>query len=227
MAILGNTNFGRSRRSRRPRRRRPVVASINAPATARPPKAPTVAPIAATPPAPKPAEFAPDSQYLADAAQRAFERQQKITQLNTESRIDTTDFNEALRRMTESRAGVEQQTRQTANKQGLFYSGQLGKRLGDVATDFTRRQSDAQLQYDRREAARRAAIAAIEAGAPLEEAAAMAAAADRQLARDQEAADARALAQESAPAPTPVTTGSASQPTTTRRRRRRPRRPRR
>lgn len=162
------------------------------------------APAPAAPTAPS--VFAPDAQYLAEAGQRLQDRQAKTNELNANTQTDSQDTAEAIRRLLQSRGEVETSTKQTANKQGLFYSGQLGKRLGDVAADFTRRQSDAQLALDRREAAREAARRAIESGAPLSEAAALAQAADRQIARDQTAADANALVRNPSPAAAPKAT---------------------
>lgn len=145
-----------------------------------------------------------DATYLADAALRAFKRRQELGQLALEDSHDSTDHQEAIRRLAEQRAPALQNTKQTANKQGLFYSGQLGKRLGEVERDFTRQEGDQGRDYDRRRAAREAARRAIESGAPLEEAAAAAAAADRQIERDAERADENALAENAAPTAAPA-----------------------
>lgn len=142
-----------------------------------------------------------DATYFSEAALRAFQRRQRKQELDTEGSYDRTDLGESIRRLAEQRGETLQGTKETAAGQGLFYSGQLGKRLGQVETDFTRRQGDMQRDFDRREAGREAARAAIDSGAPLEEAAAAAAATDRQIQRDTEAADAGTLARNPAPKP--------------------------
>lgn len=138
-------------------------------------------------------EFTPDAEYLAAAAQRQFERSQAIEALTTQGTNDKTDTAEAIRRMLAKAPEERQGIKQGANRAGLFYSGQLGKSLDTYEADLTQRQGDVQLDYDRREAARAAARSAIEQGMPLEEAAALAESATRQVGRDTDAASANAL----------------------------------
>lgn len=154
--------------------------------------------------------FTPDAQYLADAALRAFNRRQKLSELDTQSSQGRQDLQTMIRRLGEQRVKAVQSTRQGANKQGLFYSGQLGKQLGDVNKSYAQQQGDARQQFNRDEAARQAARTAIEAGAPLEEASAAAAATDRQIQRDQDAASANGLVPNQ-----PASTGAASRPAAT------------
>lgn len=164
-----------------------VVTPYKAPAA---PKAPAPR----KPPAPPTPHLVDDSTAAAARAQLRFKVSQGLAGSTQESAYDKIDFQEALRRMTEQRPKDEQSTREQANRQGLFYSGQLGKRLDDLATDYARRQGDQQQSYDRREAARVAARRAIESGASIDDAAITAELADRQVAADSSAADAGALA---------------------------------
>jgi hypothetical protein len=169
-----------------------------------PPPAPAPgAPQGGADPAPA-APFTGDASYWADQALRNFQRKQQVDQLTQQSAYDKTDFQEALRRRVAQHPKDIQSTQEGANRQGLFYSGQMGKRLGDLETQYTRENSDAQQAYDRREAARSAARTAIEQGAPLEEAAALAAAADRATTSASSAADAGMLVPNQPPAPAPA-----------------------
>jgi hypothetical protein len=147
------------------------------------------------PQAPNPAnQFAPDAQYLAEAAQRQFDRIQAMNALTSQAGSDQNDTSEAIRRLLAGAPEQRQTIKQNANRQGLFYSGQLGKQLNSYEADLTQRQGDIQLDFDARERARAAARAALEQGAPLEEAAGLAEAAARQVQRDTDAAAVNALA---------------------------------
>ena len=152
------------------------------------------------PQAPGAGGFTPDAEYLAAAAQRAFERKTALENLTSQGDTDKTDTQEAIRRLLaaapEQRPGI----RQGANREGLFYSGQLGKRSDAFEADLTQRQGDINLDFQRRENARIAARQAIESGMPLEEAAALAESATRQVERDTTAANAGALTPTPGPA---------------------------
>jgi hypothetical protein len=150
-------------------------------------------------PKPKPSPYQLDSQYFADIAQQRFKAQQQTNQLGQDSAYDRTDFQEALRRLGQQQGRDVQTTRENAAREGLFYSGQLGKREGDVNTDYARRTGDARLAFDRREAGRMAARRALQAGASIDEAAARAAAVERQLDRDATSATAGTLARNPKP----------------------------
>lgn len=150
---------------------------------------------------PADAKTALDAQGLQEQAQLHFQTGQQLADLAQQGAYDQTDVAEALRRMQTQQTDTEQQTRESANRAGLFYSGQLGKQMGDVQTQFGRQRFDQQTAYDRRQAARVASRQAILQGATLEEAAIAAEAADRQIQRDTEAADAGSLVREPGPAP--------------------------
>jgi hypothetical protein len=150
------------------------------------------------------AQFTPDAEYLAAAAQRQFDRTQALQALTTQATDDKGNTSEAIRRLLQGAPEQRQGIRQNANKAGLFYSGQLGKQMTEYEGNLTRAQGDIQLDYDNREKARAAARAAIEQGMPLEEAAALAESTTRQVDRDQNAANANALV----PTPIPAAPGA-------------------
>lgn len=170
-----------------------------------------------------PAQIVPDAQYLAEAAQRAFLRTQEMTRLNQETADDKTNTQTAINRLIEQMSGDLTKINEGANKEGLFYSGQLSKRRGEYEQGVQRQRSDLETGLQQRENARVNARTAIEQGAPLDEAIALAAAGERQVSRDTAAADAGALVANPAPAPrpAPVTVATVRPP---RPRRRRPRR---
>lgn len=167
---------------------------------------------AAQPPAPAPAApaqpvFQPDSGYTAAMGQASFDANQRLAQLQQQEDNGATDLQTSLARIRAQQPKDEQSTKEGAANQGLFYSGILGQRLGDLNTQYSQKISDAQLAGDRSQAALEAAKEAIRQGLPLTEAAQRAAAVDRQITRDQGAAAAGSLAPEpSAPAPAATTT---------------------
>lgn len=138
-------------------------------------------------------ELADDAQAAAARAQALFERSQRISALQQQGSDDATDLAEAVRRMREQQPKDEQSAKESRNRQGLFFSGILGKQLGDIATQYTRRQADEQTAFDRRQAARAAALSALEQGAPIDDFAITAALADRATARDQQLAGSGSL----------------------------------
>lgn len=176
----------------------PALRAAVAPPRPTAPAAPAAPAAGATPPA-APAQIIPDAQYLAGLAQKQFERTTAINALNSQTDDDKTTTAEAIRRLLQRVPDERRQISEGANRQGLFYSGQLGKRLGDYQAEVTRQEGDFTGDLGRREAAREAARKAIEAGAPLEQAAMLAAAADRQIGRDEDAAAAGTLVADVAP----------------------------
>jgi hypothetical protein len=151
-----------------------------------------------------PATYTPDAQYYAEQAQRLFQRNQQLASFDTAHTRDTTQLNEALRQMREQQPLDQGKAKVGASKAGLFYSTALGNQLGSIAKTYAQRQSQAQTQYAQAEQARAAARAALQQGYTLDDAAARAAAIDRQIGRDTSAADAGALVAETSNAPTTV-----------------------
>lgn len=140
-----------------------------------------------------PAQIIPDAQYLAEAAQAAFQRQTQIDAFNQQSQQDRGNRDEAIRRIIEKMTPDLQSINEGANRQGLFYSGQLTKRRDDYNKAVERQKGDLNTGFQQREDARTAAIKALNQGAPLEDAVALAASAGRQVTSDTAAADANAL----------------------------------
>jgi hypothetical protein len=174
-----------------------VDRPVSAPAA---PVAAAAAPVGAgAAPAGGSAQIVPDAQYLAEAAQRAFDRTTNIDRYTKEGTDDRADSAEAIRRLVTDAVQGRQTIKEGANKEGLYYSGQLSKRVGDYDTAVTRATGDISTQLQHREDARTAAIHALQQGAPLEDATALAAAGGRQTARDAIAADANALVPNAGP----------------------------
>ena len=165
---------------RRPVRRAP---GMRAPAA---PRAPGVgAPgTPEVPVGPPPAPDPQDALYWTQRARLDFQRGQQRNQLTQQQAYSEADFAEALRRRNEQRGETIQGVRQGANREGLFYSGTLGQRQGDVNTRFDRADFDARTAQERATAARKAAIEALDQGYDIDEAALAAEAVDRQVQRD-------------------------------------------
>jgi hypothetical protein len=153
---------------------------------------------------PTPAPFTPDAQYLASAAQAAFQRHQQIEQLNQEGANDKTNLTTAINRLLGDVPKARQGINEGANKEGLFYSGQLTKRLNDYEQQVQRAQDDLNTGFGQRDQARQAAITALQQGAPLDNQQLLAEAAGRQIGTDTTAADAGALAPPASSAPAPA-----------------------
>lgn len=200
------------------------VRAAQAPRAPAVPHAPGVPAARPAPQAPgvarKPGVFIPDAQYLAGAAQRQFERNTHINELTAEGDAQRSMMQESVRRLMEVVPEQRQGIKEGANRQGLFYSGQLGKSLGDLETQVARQRGDIQREYDTGSRAREAARTAILRGAPLEEAAAKAEAVQRQIERDQGAASRNALV----PTPKPKAAAPKAKPKPAKPKRRRPRR---
>jgi hypothetical protein len=170
---------------------------------------PPPASVAAPPPAPAaPSPFGGDSSYFASLAQDTFDRQNKLNDLTTQEGYDKTDLAEALRRRAEQHPKDVQSTNESYNRSGLLFSGKRGEAQSDLETQYTRQNTDDQTAFDRRQAARAAARAAIEQGQPIAQAALYAQSVDRQVGTAQAAADTGALAPPP-PAPQQATTSTA------------------
>lgn len=147
----------------------------------------------------KPAQFVPDATYLAQAAQQQFQRTSALNRISEESQTGRQSRDEAVRRVLEGLPQALQQTNQEYNKAGLFYSGQLGKARGEIETAIGRQRADIQNAFAAEERARQVERAAIQQGEPLETAALRAAAVERALTRDAEAASQNQLARNPRP----------------------------
>jgi hypothetical protein len=89
-----------------------------------------------------------DAQYFNDVA--------KLDQYYSSQKSNLTASGEELARnltknnslLAEQQPKDELTSKQNANKSGLFYSGALGKNLGDIATSYARRRSDLQTEFE-------------------------------------------------------------------------------
>lgn len=146
-----------------------------------------------------PAQFSPDSQYFQWDAAALAKKQTDLAENDQQGVTNQTTYQTALRKLKEQQPVDESAASSGANRSGLFYSSNLGNKLGDIAKSYVERRGQTQASFDQSERARAAARAAIEAGYGVDQAAQYAASLDRQLGRDQSAADAGALVAEGAP----------------------------
>lgn len=83
-----------------------------------------------------------DSSYFSAIAQNIAKRTGGLAGLQeSDSRLKA-DNATALQRLARNYAGQRQNLTEGANKSGLFYSGILGKRLGDAETNYTDQRGD-------------------------------------------------------------------------------------
>jgi hypothetical protein len=141
----------------------------------------------------------PDSQYFQWDAGALAKKQADLAGNENEGVSNRATLQSAFARLKAQQPIDQSNASSAANRQGLFYSSNLGNRLGDIAKSYVQQQGQAQTSYDQSERARLAARAAIEAGYGVDQAAQMAAAADRQINRDTTAADAGALVAQGTP----------------------------
>lgn len=125
-----------------------------------------------------------DAAYYNAVAKLQFQANQQLAGLDQQDAYATADLRNALDRLHAQQPIAQQNTENTANAQGLFYSGQLGSRLGQLNAQYAQQEGDMDQNAQRAQAARAAARNAIQQGLPLSTAAALAAAVDRQSARD-------------------------------------------
>jgi hypothetical protein len=99
-----------------------------------------------------------DSQWTTGVAGLFFRNKNQRDDLSKQGEQATQDFNTMLSRMAESRANDLLAQNYAANQQGLFYSGQLGKRRGQVEQGYGQREQDARTDFNRAAEARAAAL---------------------------------------------------------------------
>jgi hypothetical protein len=113
-------------------------------------------PVAAAPPAPPP-EIR-DSAFNAGIASLLGQVQRQRASTDEQGRQSDQDYQTNLSRLAEQRARALTSTNETANQQGLFESGQLGKRRGQVNEGYDQTVGDQTLAHERSAAARAAAL---------------------------------------------------------------------
>jgi hypothetical protein len=171
----------------------PAWGGIQAPAAPQAPQA-QVTPSPAPASAPPPEGAVVDSAYLAWRAGREAEMAQQRIAYDTADKTESQTRTEALRRLALQRPEALQNADVSANRRGLFYSTGLGKQKDTIQADFTQRAADTNQRFEVSRAGREAARMALVNGFSVEDAAQLAAAADRKIQRDQDAANANALA---------------------------------
>lgn len=90
-----------------------------------------------------------DARYWEQVARIGATTRDALLSVDRREQLGKQDFDEGIRRLMEDRGKAIGQTRKTSNKEGLFYSGQLGKREGEVRTDYGRQETDARGQLAR------------------------------------------------------------------------------
>ena len=109
-----------------------------------------------------------DSTYFAGVAGLQFKNKNDIADLKLQQGYADTDYNTTLRRLATQQAQATQNNREGMNQKGLFYSGQLGKRQGEIDTGYEDQRYDIGKNYTRGSDARSEAIKRIQAGEPLQ-----------------------------------------------------------
>lgn len=105
-----------------------------------------------------------DSAYALALANQRANINAKLSQVQQEDANDETTYREALRRMDTQRPRDDSAAKASANKAGLFYSGTLGKNLGDIATSYAQKQADMLNSRQQRANTRQSQLAQLNAG---------------------------------------------------------------
>lgn len=103
-----------------------------------------------------------DSGYNSAVANLLAQRDQGKSALLAAGRRAAEDRDRNVRLLGEGRGKQKVASRQSANRSGLFYSGTLGKNLGDIDSDYDRRNEDVNTQFTRAEQDRVVADAGLE-----------------------------------------------------------------
>lgn len=133
---------------------------------------PSAKPVAPQPPAqatPTPAAVAvgatpppiQDFQFQRDVGSLISELANRRAAAMNEGMVDRQDFDTQTSRRKEALGESLESADRSYNNAGLFYSGQRGKGRGEIEKAVGRQQADAQLEFDRRQAARQQAIEAM------------------------------------------------------------------
>lgn len=144
--------------------------------------------------APAQSQFNPDAAYNAAMARLGFDRDTSIAGLQQQQQYAQIDFDEQTRRLNEQLGKNRTAVTEGANDEGLFYSGQLGKRQGELTVTHERQVGDLRREKERADAEIAAAIKAIQDRYNLDEGEQRLGAVGRQVERDGEAAAAGGLA---------------------------------
>lgn len=132
-----------------------------------------------TPGSPTPAPSPYDSTYYNSLNQATFDATNKINGYNQQGAYARTDLQNALAQLAHQQTLAVQGNQETENARGGFALGHLGQTIGETNRSYLDRQSADQQTFDRGDAARSAAIQAVQGGLSLTQVALAAAAADR------------------------------------------------
>lgn len=110
------------------------------------------------PPTPSATPSPYDSDFMAQVAKAMAENQQARRDLEQQNEYDQQDLAQSLARARRDEGEALTQADYGANKAGLLYSGTLGRRRGLIQRTAADTTADQQTAFDRRAAARRAAL---------------------------------------------------------------------
>lgn len=158
--------------------------TVDAQGNYHPPAAPApAAPAAPASPDPR------DSTYWSGMTGVTKARDEGLASVEQARQIAAIDFQRALRGLASDRVGALEGANSNANRQGLFFSGQLSKARTGVETDFNNRQANAQSGYDTGQGLLTDRASGINSDYSTGESTLFGSAVDRQLTRDQSAPD--------------------------------------
>lgn len=121
-----------------------------------------------------------DDRYWSDLARMMFEKNQKLSDINTQGVYATTDYEQALEGLTRQQPRDIQDIREAANTAGAFYSSATGEAVGRTEQAYQTERGGVESQYQRENAMRELMRSQIEQGYTVDEAAALAEALTRQ-----------------------------------------------
>jgi hypothetical protein len=91
-----------------------------------------------------------DARYWEQIARMGATTRDALLGIDKNTQLAQQDVDESIRRLMDDRGKALGETRSSANKEGLLYSGQLGKREGDVRTQYGRQETDIRSEMSRR-----------------------------------------------------------------------------
>ncbi len=139
--------------------------------------APPPNPAAPAQPAQQPSPL--DATYWAQVNQANFQAGQKENAINQQSAYDRIALAEAQRQLEQREPVLEQNATNTANGQGLLYSGALGNQIGNMKTALLTTEANQNQGFAQREAGRQSQIQGVQANLPYSELAARLASIER------------------------------------------------
>jgi hypothetical protein len=121
-----------------------------------------------------------DSEYWRNLVVLTQNKDNQLSQLNTEETYSRTAYERALQDLTLQQPRDELSYREGANQAGAFYSSKTGEGLGQIKQEYFLRRSDTEQNFNKEQSLRELMRRAIEQGYTAEEAALLAEATERQ-----------------------------------------------